>query len=96
MIWVSGSIGYPVQNDIRYPVESGRIAYPVLSGTLLNGKESKLTLIKSRSRYDFKHAYNMHTCILQRGLKVKVKLKSNGGTIIRYLIFLLVERTRSQ
>ena len=29
----------------------------------------------------------MHTCILQRGLKVKVKMKSNGGTIIRYLIF---------
>ena len=58
----------------RYPVLSGRIAYPVLSSTLLNGKESKLTLIKSRSRYDFKHAYDVHTCILQRDLKVKVKL----------------------
>ena len=27
--------------------------------------------------------------ILQRGLKVKVKMKINGGTIIRYLIFLV-------
>ena len=76
--------GYPVQPDIRYKTISGRIAYPVLSGTLLNG-----------SRHDFKHAYDMRTCILQRGLKVKVKMKSNEGTIIRYLIF-LVSRTHTE